>query len=994
MSTSARRRSTRWRGDYDAASPQRGIGRLMREAVWRRLDARSPRAPGARARLRDRRGRRAPRPSRGPCRGDRRLGRRWCASRARRSWPPGSATPSTCASPRSRPGCARCRRGPERHPVRWRAFQLRGAQLRDRPGAVVAALAHAVRPGGWICCVMGPLVPWEWGWYLAHGRPDRAFRRLQPGGVTGAGLGPVSLGRPRGVGVRAALPRASRGARRGAAAADRMPRHGRAAIRAARRPRALGAAARDRAGPRARLADHYLIELERTERRSTSMTDAAAARSRRRAADPDSRSAQPLQLPLPDVRHLAGPRDARATAGGRRPLAAASGGTPASTRDRLTGGEALHALATSGSSAACCARRASPSRCCLPGSARRAARGPDRAVSCDDVIVSLDGPRPVHDLHSRRPRRLRTAGRGIARRRAPHARSGDHRPAARCSARTSAHLRDTVAGAHAIGSRRASAFSRADVTSEAFNRPGGWDDGACAAGGARRGRPRRAGVGADDARGRQRLRGRVHRREPADKLRRGSTSIAAARLGLAELPVRRVQRALGVARDRGRRHGASLLLPSADRQRARRQAAWWRSQLRPRRGHSDRGLDVRPQPDLPRLRLLAGPAPGRRRQRRRTTAPGGEAIMTASAVVLYNPRAVFYTMPLALLAVGSHLDPERYEVRHRRRPARSRSRSPPCSRSSTARCASGLRVLTGQPDSRRHRRSPARREARCPRLPVVWGGWHPSLFGRSVCEEAAVDVTVQAQGEATFAEIWSIADRAADAPWTSCAGCTVRDARTARIVHEPAATARVDLDAVCAPRLRPAAGRALLRAEGQAPARLHLLAGLPLPLRLLRRSLRLQAQMGRAAASAHRRGAGDALAALSLHRRQFPGRDLLHLAPRASKPSPKSSCSRGRPITWAGDDARRSGRAPARRRCWPRCRRSGLRRVIVGVEAGSQAMLDWIKKDIKLEQVFVTAEKCRRHGIAVKFPFIVGFPDESDESIARPSLDVASGCAR
>src|SRR6202008_4518546 len=31
-------------------------------------------------------------------------------------------------------------------------------------------------------------------------------------------------------------------------------------------------------------------------------------------------------------------------------------------------------------------------------------------------------------------------------------------------------------------------------------------------------------------------------------------------------------------------------------------------------------------------------------------------------VVLYNPRAVFFTMPLALLAIGSELDPERYEV--------------------------------------------------------------------------------------------------------------------------------------------------------------------------------------------------------------------------------------------------------------------------------------------------------------------------------------------
>ena len=31
-------------------------------------------------------------------------------------------------------------------------------------------------------------------------------------------------------------------------------------------------------------------------------------------------------------------------------------------------------------------------------------------------------------------------------------------------------------------------------------------------------------------------------------------------------------------------------------------------------------------------------------------------------VVLYNPQAVFFTMPLALLAIGSELDPEIYDV--------------------------------------------------------------------------------------------------------------------------------------------------------------------------------------------------------------------------------------------------------------------------------------------------------------------------------------------
>ena len=51
-----------------------------------------------------------------------------------------------------------------------------------------------------------------------------------------------------------------------------------------------------------------------------------------------------------------------------------------------------------------------------------------------------------------------------------------------------------------------------------------------------------------------------------------------------------------------------------------------------------------------------------------SVAHGRDALLAPSArdgrlkVVLYNPAAVFFTMPLALLAIGSELDPERYEV--------------------------------------------------------------------------------------------------------------------------------------------------------------------------------------------------------------------------------------------------------------------------------------------------------------------------------------------
>ncbi|MDQ7029325.1 MAG: radical SAM protein [Ardenticatenia bacterium] len=63
------------------------------------------------------------------------------------------------------------------------------------------------------------------------------------------------------------------------------------------------------------------------------------------------------------------------------------------------------------------------------------------------------------------------------------------------------------------------------------------------------------------------------------------------------------------------------------------------------------------------------------------------------------------------------------------------------------------------------------------------------------------------------------------------------------------------------------------------------------------------------------------------------------------------------------------------------CVRAGLRRVMIGVESGSQQMLNWMTKDITLDQVMDCAEKCARHDLGAIFPFIVGFPGESDEDV-------------
>jgi hypothetical protein len=90
------------------------------------------------------------------------------------------------------------------------------------------------------------------------------------------------------------------------------------------------------------------------------------------------------------------------------------------------------------------------------------------------------------------------------------------------------------------------------------------------------------------------------------------------------------------------------------------------------------------------------------------------------------------------------------------------------------------------------------------------------------------------------------------------------------------------------------------------------------------------------------------------------------------------------PITWTAtlraDQACRLGDE-----LFAKAVRSGLRRVMVGVESGSQEMLDRLQKDMKLEQVRATAEMCTRHGVGAIFNFIVGFPANRHRACRRRS---------
>jgi radical SAM superfamily enzyme YgiQ (UPF0313 family) len=343
-------------------------------------------------------------------------------------------------------------------------------------------------------------------------------------------------------------------------------------------------------------------------------------------------------------------------------------------------------------------------------------------------------------------------------------------------------------------------------------------------------------------------------------------------------------------------------------------------------------------------------------------------------VVLYNPYAEFHTMPLALLAIGSHLDRERYEpvivdARLETDPAGAVLRA-----AEGAVCL-GVTVLTGAPIRDAVRVSRAVK-ARYPELPVVWGGWHPSMFGADCLEESSVDVTVQGQGESTFLE--TVDRLARGETLEGCLGCTYR-AIDGPIVQN-AARPLEDVNA-----LRPH-DYTLIDV-----ARYYALKTKPQFDYITSQGCRFRCAFCADPFVYQRRWVGLEPARVGaeleeLWRRygftdvNFQDETFFTSTPRVMAIA-EEFIRRRLPITWAAT-MRADQCVRLTDEEFQICKRSGLRRVLVGVESGSPEMLKRIKKDITVEQVLETAARCLSVGINVQFPFIVGFPDESEESVA------------
>jgi anaerobic magnesium-protoporphyrin IX monomethyl ester cyclase len=346
--------------------------------------------------------------------------------------------------------------------------------------------------------------------------------------------------------------------------------------------------------------------------------------------------------------------------------------------------------------------------------------------------------------------------------------------------------------------------------------------------------------------------------------------------------------------------------------------------------------------------------------------------MTRRRIVLYNPRGESHILPLALLHIGSAL-PE-YDVVIVDGRIELTPESTLAELSDDALCV-GMTVLTGKPilDALRASRAVRRRN---PKVPIIWGGWHPSLMPDQCLASPLVDVCVNGQGEETFREIVQQIENARGRfdtvkgiSWKRDGAVVNNGPRTFENVN---GFPRVNFDLLDLEKYFKFRGvRRLDYCSSQ---------GCPFECGFCADPMVYNQRWSGLGAARVVSELAEYAAKYKL-RQIFFNDDNFFTNLKRTEAIAQGLIDENVGVQWFG-----TGRADLLRRLTTEqfrlMRESGCYKVNVGAESGSTEVLETIKKGTLVSEVIETAEKLNQAGIGARFSFIAGFPGEPPTSLA------------
>jgi len=350
-------------------------------------------------------------------------------------------------------------------------------------------------------------------------------------------------------------------------------------------------------------------------------------------------------------------------------------------------------------------------------------------------------------------------------------------------------------------------------------------------------------------------------------------------------------------------------------------------------------------------------------------------------IVLYNPKTVFYDMPLALIAIGSALDESKYNVVIIDGRIDENPHKKVLQEIENALCF-GVTSLTGNPIKDALSVTNKVKEKR-PELTTIWGGWHTSLFPtQTLKDENNIDVSVQAQGEITFTELVDAIDNGKS--FKDIKGICYRNDNNeivqnfARPISDMNDLPKMNYDLINV--------EDYFQKKGNRQFDYISSTGC-----YFRCTFCADPQVFQRKFSAY--DANRIAKDIEYYYKKYEFTDVnfqdetLFTYKDRIIDFAQVLIDKNINISWAGTMRADQGNRMDEKD-FEFLASAGLRRVLVGVESGSQEMMDWLQKDIKMEHVDLCAKRCKKYNIGVIFPFIIGFPEESEVSFQK-SLEKA-----
>lgn len=360
--------------------------------------------------------------------------------------------------------------------------------------------------------------------------------------------------------------------------------------------------------------------------------------------------------------------------------------------------------------------------------------------------------------------------------------------------------------------------------------------------------------------------------------------------------------------------------------------------------------------------------------------------MSSKKIVLFHPNPFsatrpYYGAPLGALAISKILDQEGYEIVIIHPVTHRKFKQDILEHCQDALCLgissiTGYQIYEGRLVAQEVRKN-------YPQLPIVWGGWHPSILPLETIKDECVDIVVKGQGERTFAELVHCLEEGRDKK--EVLGITYKE--NGQIIDNPERPLE-SLDNF------PAIPYHLIDVEKFVT-----------PQEYGKRSLSYYTSYG----CPHRCGfCVEEIVTKRRWVRLSPERIVAEIEDMkkkydidsvaiidsnffVNKERIRKMCElmleRNVDVKWGNVNGRTTTLIKYDDELWQLMKETGMECILTGAESGDQETLDYMRKDVDADDVLELAERCRKYNVKLLCSYLVGFPWSNDEKVCQGKVE-------